>query len=344
MEQSDVIVVGGGPAGAYCAFELARKGTNAIILDPSHPREKPCGGGILPAVIGKFPFVEKLRSQAFTFSDLKIISCINIQVISSSLKNGFCVRRQLFDENIIEMAKEAGTKVIKEQVIDIKKKESGWLIKTNKGLHSAQILVGADGVNSIVRQKIIGPISNENLALAFGYITTNRREGLAIIKFLEEIPSYIWAFPGKGYYNIGIGGDLKNGRMLKSLLDGFINSHFSDVKVVSSYAALLPSAREPKFFSIPCSGKDWILVGDAAGHVDPISGAGILYALWGARLAAESIEKNDLQSFNSKWQEEYGKNLIENCKKRDDFFDPLKSTERIFAKLANKTYHLSGMK
>jgi flavin-dependent dehydrogenase len=42
----DVVIVGGGPAGSYCAFKLAIKGVFSVILDGSHPREKPCGGGV----------------------------------------------------------------------------------------------------------------------------------------------------------------------------------------------------------------------------------------------------------------------------------------------------------
>jgi flavin-dependent dehydrogenase len=69
----DVAIVGGGPAGAYCAFELAKQGINATVFDHSYPREKPCGGGISPPTIEKFPFVERFRSMGSTFSDFRII-------------------------------------------------------------------------------------------------------------------------------------------------------------------------------------------------------------------------------------------------------------------------------
>lgn len=55
------MIVGGGPSGAYCATELARKGIYATILDHSHPKEKPCGGGISSVDLSKFPFLEKFR-------------------------------------------------------------------------------------------------------------------------------------------------------------------------------------------------------------------------------------------------------------------------------------------
>ncbi|MHA2408185.1 MAG: geranylgeranyl reductase family protein [Candidatus Ranarchaeia archaeon] len=339
MKQSeDVVIVGGGPSGAYCAFNLARQGIEPVILDQSHPREKRCGGGISPAVLKKFPFVEKFRSRGFTFGNFKIISCIDTQVITKSLENGFCISRKCFDQGILEMAIQNGAKIVKEKVLDVREKGKIWNVITNKTIFSTKVLVGADGVNSIVRRKTVGPISTENLALTFGYITTSLEKDNATIRFLAEIPGYIWVFPGKDYSNIGLGSELKHGRMLKSLIDAFINSHFPRIKIISRYAAMLPSASNPKFFRLPCAGANWILIGDAAGHVDPISGGGILYALWGGELAAQAIESNDLKSFDKTWKEAYGGILEERCKNKEAFYDPLKSTISMFIGLANKTY------
>jgi geranylgeranyl reductase family protein len=333
-----VVIVGGGPAGAYCAFNIARQGIKTVILDHSHPREKPCGGGISPPVLKKFPFLETFRSKGFTFDKFKIISCIDTEVITKSLENGFCISRKYFDQGILEMALKNGAHIIPEKVLDIQKKGKTWRVITNKRMLSTEVLVGADGVNSIVRRKTVGPIPVQNLALTLGYFTKSLEKDKATIKFLAEIPGYIWVFPGKGYSNIGIGSELKYGNMLKGLLDAFINSRLPETKITSRYAALLPSASNPNFFKLPCAGTDWILIGDAAGHVDPISGGGILYALWGGELAAQAIKNKNPKSYENTWRKSYGKTLEERCKNKEAFYDPLKSTISMFIGLANKTY------
>ena len=334
----DVVIVGGGPAGANCALDLTKHGIYPSLVDDSHPREKPCGGGISPQIIQKFPFVENFRKEGFTFDSFRIISCTDNQVISKALKNGFCISRRIFDEGILRMAIKKGTKLIREKVVDLDWKGNHWQIKTNRSILSSKIVIGADGVNSIVRRKTIGRISTENLALTFGYLASPPEENMASIKFLAEFPGYIWVFPNKNYSNLGIGGELKYGSLLKSLLDKFIANYCPTTRVISRYAAMVPSVRDPGFFSLPCANEGWVLIGDAAGHVDPISGGGIIYALWGSSLAAKAIKENDPKSYDLLWREEFGKTLIERCKNKDAYYDPTKLEIKLFLGLANKTY------
>jgi geranylgeranyl reductase family protein len=338
MKRVEVAVVGGGPAGAFCALELAKRGIYATIFDHSHPREKPCAGGITAQVIKNFPFLETFRSKGFAVSDLRIISYNGIQVVTKKKIYDFCVSRMLFDQGILNLALEKGSKLVTEKVLDVKKTRSGWKIRTNKEFHFAKILVGADGVNSIVRRNTVGSISKENLALTFGYRAIIDENVQATIKFLSETQGYIWVFPGNGYVNIGIAGELNRGCMLKKLLDDFVHSHYSGIEITSKYAALLPSAETPEFFSLPCSGKNWVLIGDAAGHVDPTTGEGIFYALSGGRLAALAIKENNANSFDDKWRKEYGQTLVRSANKKKDFYDPVWSTISILFGLANKTF------
>jgi flavin-dependent dehydrogenase len=108
------------------------------------------------------------------------------------------------------------------------------------------------------------------------------------------------------------------------------------MRAISRFAAMFPLARNSDFFTLPCAGIDWILVGDAAGHVDPITGEGILYALWSSKLAAEAIRRNDLESFDNLWRKEYGNSLREKCAQRDAFYNPLMIELRLFWLLERK--------
>jgi len=332
-----VAIIGGGPAGVSCAIELAKHGIYPTIFDHSHPREKPCGGGITAQVLKKFPFLENFRSIGFTVSNFRIISYNGIEVIRKENLYDFCVSRMFFDQGILNIALEQGAKLATEKVLSVKKTINGWKIRTNKGFHFAEILVGADGVNSVVRRDTVGPISKENLALTFGYWAISHENIQATIKFLSETQGYIWVFPGNGYVNIGIGGELEYGSMLKKILDDFIHSHYNGIKTVSNYAALLPSA-ETEFFSLPCSGNDWILLGDAAGHVDPTTGEGIFYALLDGQLAALAIKENNTNSYDDMWRKEFGQTLIRSAEKKAFFFDPVWSTISI---LIAKAHNLS---
>jgi geranylgeranyl reductase family protein len=329
MEQiEDVAIVGGGPAGAYCAFELAKKGIYATIFDDSHPREKPCGGGISPLVIKKFPFVERFHSKGNISAGFKIISPKNREVVAR--EGGFNVSRRYFDEGILKMATENRAKLIRERVTDVEKKQNFWKIKTNRRIVSTKIIVGADGVSSLVRRKTIGPIPRENLGLGYGYFVTGVEREYTTMKFLDEIPGYIWIFPRDNHSSIGISSELRYGNRLKKLLDDFIRSYCPQIRVISRFAAMLPLAKNPDFFMLPCAGVDWVLVGDAAGHVDPITGEGILYALWSGKLAAEVIKRNELKSYDRLWRKEYGNSLRENCARRDMFYNPLMIELRLF--------------
>ena len=140
----EVVIVGGGPAGAYCAFELSSHGLDPIILDYSFPREKPCGGGILPFVIEKFNFLDNFRTIGSTFEDFKLVSCTDNEVITPSLKNGLCVSRRLFDEKLLDMARKKGAKFSKEKVIDVRCDNGNWKIKTDKSVLSSSMIIRHD--------------------------------------------------------------------------------------------------------------------------------------------------------------------------------------------------------
>jgi menaquinone-9 beta-reductase len=318
----DIVIVGGGPAGAYCALELAKRGIYATILDHSHPREKACGGGISSLTLEKFPFLEQFRLYGGSPKNLKIISCTNSQTIMEQ-QSGFNISRLFLDQQILKMAIESGAKLVNEKIVNVERNQNFWHIKFGEQSIKSRILVGADGVNSIVRKNMIEPISSQNLAMAYGYLVTGLENGPTTIKFIAEVPGYIWIFPRGNHSCIGIGSELRYGGSFKKILNKFISSYCPEIKILSKFAALLPSATDSKFFTLPCCGDNWLLVGDAAGHVDPVTGGGILYALWSGKLAAEVIANDELDLYDELWRKQYGNYFMERCKIKKTFYDPL---------------------
>ena len=322
-EVCSVLIVGGGPAGASCAFELAKTNRDVIVCDHSHPREKPCGGAVSPYVFEKFPFLKRFQSEDGTPTKFRIMTSEDRQIRTNVSETGFNISRQVFDQEILNMAVSIGARLRREKVLDVEKRSRFWKVKTTSGILSTKVLVGADGVNSLVRRKTLGPISGKNLALAYGYMATGFEKTYSIIKYLGAIQGYAWFFPRKNDASVGIWSVLEHGSKLKHLLDDFINSYCPNIDIISKFCAMVPSAREQEFFRLPCAGKNWVLIGDAAGHVDPITGEGILYALWSGKLAAEAIMRNDVKFYDRLWRKQYGKSFRDRTIVKGTLYDNL---------------------
>jgi flavin-dependent dehydrogenase len=252
-----------------------------------------------------------------------MISCTDKQVAVVKQRRGFNLSRRFFDEQILGMAISNGAKLVNEKVVDVCKRENLWQVETEKQLMTTKILIGADGVNSLVRRKTVGAIRRENLGLAFGYFATGVEKEPTTVKFVGEIPGYIWIFPRDSYSSIGIGSESKYGGALKRILDEFIQSYCPKIKITSRFAAMLPWVTDPDFYKLQCAGENWILIGDAAGHTDPLAGEGILYALWSGKLAAEATAKGEPQLYDGLWRWEYGNYFRQRCNQRSTFYDPL---------------------
>jgi len=330
-----VVIIGGGPSGSFCAYNLAKNGIYPIIFDDSHPREKPCGGGISPLAQKKFSFLKKIPIPKGGGNKIEVISPKNIKVTIKGKNKCIVFSRLHLDSYILNMALKEGAKIIKERVINIKSNKNFWIIKSKKKKIIANIIVGADGVNSLVRKKIVGSFKKDDLSFAFGYFVRGIENRNAIMKFLKDKNGYIWAFQRDDHTSLGIGTEFKKAKEIKNELDFFIKNYFPHIKIISKWAAFIPMIKHIKTFEIPVAGDNWILIGDAAGHVDPITGEGIFYALWSAELAAKAIIEGNPKKFDELWRKEYGKKLIEGSKLRDIIYN--KYILEIIIRIASKS-------
>jgi geranylgeranyl reductase family protein len=312
----NVAIVGGGPAGSYCAYHLAKNDVHPVIFDPTHPREKPCGGLVSPSAQKMLPFLKEIPIERRERKTLCIISPYGKRIrISSRYSRFLCFSRLELDKFLLDTAVKEGAELVEEKVTALTRKGGMWKIKTAKRSYLAKRLVGADGVNSIVRKSIVGALDSKDKGLCYGYLVEGLEDEEIILKFLFHRVGYLWVIPRKSHTSLGIGcANLSRSYGLKKELDIFIKRHYPHVKKIAEWAALIPHIKDIKTLHIPVAGTDWILIGDAAGHVSPVVGEGIIYALLDGELAAEAIVENNPKLFNRLWKETYGWILFRDVK------------------------------
>lgn len=294
----DVIIVGAGPAGASTAFYLAKAGLKVLLLEKNKlPRFKPCGGGISLNFLNSLPFdvsssitgkVEKVRYY-YNFG--------NAVEVELGVKMAM-VNRSQFDCLIAQQAVKAGAKLVEQAKVNAIDIQKTIVVYTERDKYETRFLVGADGVHSqtgkwsglIKKRKIRSSLEAEVIKAEINPIT-------ALIGFGQLTEGYCWLFPKSDFHSIGIGG-----KESKNLVKEFKRwAEFlrikSDFKI---YAYPLPEVE----IGQKLEEGHVLLVGDAAGLVDPLTGEGIRSAIRSAQIAAETILNDKVGNYSSQIERE----------------------------------------
>ena len=311
-------IVGAGPSGSFCAQKLAENAIYPTIFDHSHPREKPCGGLIAADVQEIFPSLKTLPITHSERSTITMITPSGRKVVTKYGKGKLLgISRLKFDLHLLDTAVNKGAHLVKEKVVGLERKYGWWKIRTPKQSYAAKYLIGADGVNSIVRRSTIGSLSNVDKGVCFGYLAKGLENKDITIKFLSSKKGYMWIIPRGENTSIGVGSaEIRYAHELKKDLAIFISDFCPEAEKISKWTALIPNVKNAKTFSKPIAGSNWILIGDAAAHVDPITGGGIVYALLDGELSAEAIAKDNPEMFNKMWKKKFGQQLLRAVKLR----------------------------
>jgi geranylgeranyl reductase family protein len=300
-------IIGAGPSGSMLAYKLAGAVKKVLLYDHRAPWEKPCGGMLRPDAISENPELKRYPYPLSYCNEMVYISNRNDCKRLALKKPTPVLSRRELNRFLLDLAKSRGAEFISKKVRHLSRNKKNWIIKADDDCRIADIIVGADGVNSIVRKATVGKLPKEHLSLTCGYILTGVPEGRFMTKFID-IEGYIWVYSRVGQASAGIGATLGSisGRDLFKKLDGFLAENFHNFNIKTKYSACVPTPSNERFFDLPCCGDRWLLVGDAAGHVDAIVGEGLYYALESAKIAARAISAEDIRSYDILWRNRYG--------------------------------------
>jgi geranylgeranyl reductase family protein len=285
--------VGAGPAGSATAMHLARAGARVLLVDKARfPRDKPCGGGLTGRALGHVPCeVEPVVERVVDRMVVRARYGTTLDRTSRQPLIAMTQRRRL-DLHLAEAAAAAGVDFRDGAAVStVEFDDAGVVATAGESRIRASFLVAADGANGIVpRVAGLGDGILRGVALegnvSWAELDERGYAGAAWVELGVVPGGYGWVFPKGDHANLGVGGWLHEGPRLREHLDRLARAHGIDPAALEDVRGHRLPMRE---LGAPAARGRVLLVGDAAGLVDPLSGDGMYEAFVSARLAAEAI-------------------------------------------------------
>ncbi|MBS1837055.1 MAG: geranylgeranyl reductase family protein, partial [Actinobacteria bacterium] len=318
VERRDLLVIGGGPAGAAVAMRAAAAGASVVVFEKGRPgRDKICGDGLTPRAVRALGELGVDLDDAHRIDGLRMVANRTVRQMSWPGIAPFPVHgavwpRRSLDERLVELAQKVGAEVMwRHEAVPVL---AGRGSPDGSARVTGVVSKGPDGIERRWEAPLVVLAAGAPGAAA-RLVGAERRPdepfGLAIRTYAESprhaeryleacltlrdrsgtpVPGYGWIFPaGDGTVNIGVGA--------LSTMKGF--KHLNLNALQDSYRSLVgadwelgPDLERPRAWRLPMStlrrsGPGWVAVGDAAGLVNPMNGEGIDYALESGTLAAD---------------------------------------------------------
>jgi geranylgeranyl reductase family protein len=325
---ADAVVVGGGPAGAAAAARLAARGFRTVLVDrATFPRDKVCGDFVGPTALAELADLGVAQTEAFRatskMADLALhvdgdqLPVMGVPQVDGLPGYGRVIPRLQLDAWILDAARHAGATVLDGRKVTAVQQAPDAI--TVRGQSAAgpwqlrtRLLLGADGSNSIIARTLRGgvpPRQDRILAVRAYFDDVGGPDGQGDVCFRSEsFPGYYWLFPaGGGTANLGVGMLVstypQSGRNLRELLqrliaeDASLQDRLAGARMRGKVLGHPLTTYNPR---LPLVGDRVMLLGDAAGLINPLNGEGIQYALqsarWAAGIAADRLASDRLDA------------------------------------------------
>jgi flavin-dependent dehydrogenase len=298
MTPKRIAIIGGGPAGAFAAAELARAGREVLLFDEKLAWEKPCGGGLTDKALARWPFLRDAQVESNWISDCELIAPSGRKVAFQFDRPIAIFSRMALNGLLLDRARAAGARVLRERITRIDGTAGDWRLQSSCGNCSADFVVLAGGARNPFRGQFSQALGPENFMVAVGFYIPGTR-CVAQVKFLKGLHGYLWIFPRSDHFSAGICGRMKGKSTaeLRRLLEDSLPEFGLGLEGASFYAHILPSFTAKTLQSAAFSGDGWAMTGDAAGFVDAITGEGLFYALRSAELLSQALLAGAPQSY-----------------------------------------------
>jgi digeranylgeranylglycerophospholipid reductase len=374
----DIVIIGSGPAGATTARFASQNGLRVLIVDKKQELGAPiqCSGAVsfnALESVGIVPSSEFIQESIYGFAvyntkgEKKVIDYRQIKPDEYGDEEGnkplgYVVDRRRFDRYLATQAERAGTTIwLKTEALGYRVLNDGScevdLLKFNESITvKARVVVGADGVQSQVGKwaGIKTNIKLSELASCLQFVVDGvDTEGLLeIVTGHEWAPGgYAWVFPkGHGYAEIGLGVTrtmcTENAQFYlnKFIKQSFFKDRFKNLKILEIQGGGVPLAAPLKIQYA----HNMVLVGDAARHVNAITGGGIHTALSSGKIAGEYLakvisdgsatSKNNLKGYQDNWLSAMGNNIWKLYRLKRKIFEISgveKRDEELYATMSN---------
>lgn len=306
-ERRDILIIGGGPAGAAAAIRAARGGASVTVFEKGKPgRDKICGDGLTPRAVKALDDLGVSLDDAHRIDGLRMIANSTVRQLdwpglAPFPAHGAVWPRRKLDQRLMELASEAGAELLWEHdalpVLDVDGRVIGVEVDGRRW-ESDLVIVASGAPGAVTRMLGADRDPDEPFGLAIRTYAESPRHAE---RYLEAcltlrdqhgapVPGYGWMFPcGDGTVNIGVGA--------LSTMKGFKKLNLNTLQ--DSYRALVsedwqlgPDLERPRAWRLPMStlrrfGPGWLAIGDAAGLVNPMNGEGIDYGLESGIVAAD---------------------------------------------------------